>query len=359
MKILHAADLHLDSPFRGLAAEEARQRRQESRRLPGRLRDLANDSGAELVLLSGDLFDGENVYRDTLEQLKEALGAIRCPVVIAPGNHDPYHPGSPYAKEGWPENVRIFTSPRPQALELAGCTVYGAAFTAPRREDGPLAGFSAPADGKLRLMCLHGDLSPGSPYGPVSREEIAASGLHYLALGHVHQFSGLQRAGGTYYAYPGCPEGRGFDELGEKGVLLGTVEEGRTALAFVPLAGRRYEILTVCVTDREPAEAVEEAVASCRPQDLLRVVLTGETGERGAEVKALEERFAGRFAHLELVDDTRVGGDIWARAGEDSLRGLFLRQLRAQYDAAGSEEERRAVTAAVRMGLAALDNRDF
>ena len=96
MRVLHAADLHLDSPFRGLGAGKGRQRRQESRELLDRLADLANSRRAELVLLSGDLFDGAEVYRETLEQLRAALGRIRCPVFIAPGNHDPYTSQSPY-----------------------------------------------------------------------------------------------------------------------------------------------------------------------------------------------------------------------------------------------------------------------
>ena len=70
-------------------------------------------------------------------------------------------------------------------------------------------------------MALHGDaLNAGSPYNAVTREQIAASGLCYLALGHIHEKSGLQRAGETFYAWPGCPMGRGFDELGQKLSLI-------------------------------------------------------------------------------------------------------------------------------------------
>ena len=92
-------------------------------------------------------------------------------------------------------------------------------------------------------MCVHGDTAPQSEYGPLSPAEIETSGLDYLALGHVHQYSGLRRAGETFWAYPGCPEGRGFDELGEKGVLWLEVEKGRTEAEFVPLCRRRYQIL--------------------------------------------------------------------------------------------------------------------
>ena len=102
VKVLHAADFHLDSAFGALSEERSRQRRQECRRLVDRMVDYANNHGAELMLLSGDLFDGERVYAQTAEELAAALGRFRGAVVIAPGNHDPYTTRSPYARTVWP-----------------------------------------------------------------------------------------------------------------------------------------------------------------------------------------------------------------------------------------------------------------
>ena len=209
MKILHAADLHLDSPFGGLPPERARERRRESRELADRLAELAASEGAELVLLSGDLFDGERVYPETLERLKSALARMACPVFIAPGNHDPYTARSPYQTGPWPENVYIFRRSALTAVALPelGCVVHGAAFTGGERTDQVLADFTAPEDGLLHILCLHGDVfSKDSVYGPITRPQIARSGADYLALGHVHQCSGIQRQGDTPWAYPGCPE---------------------------------------------------------------------------------------------------------------------------------------------------------
>lgn len=89
-KIVHAADFHLDSAFGGLPTEKARERRRESRELTGRLARLVLEEKAEVLLLSGDLFDGERVFPETLEQLGDVLASLPCPVFIAPGNHDPY-----------------------------------------------------------------------------------------------------------------------------------------------------------------------------------------------------------------------------------------------------------------------------
>ena len=358
MRVLHAADFHLDSAFRGLCAEKALQRRRESREVLERLGQLAAERGAELVLLSGDLFDSGHAYRETLEQLRRTLEAMPCPVCIAPGNHDPYGPGSPYREMAWPENVHIFTRNAVEAVELPGCVVYGAAFTAERQEESLLRGFAAPADGALALMCLHADLG-GGPYSPITREEIAASGLAYLALGHVHQFGGLERAGDTFYAYPGCPEGRGFDELGEKGALLLEVEPGRVTGELVPLCRRQYRILTADVTGREVRQAAEEALAAAGEADIVRLVLTGETDRRGADTGALMTALESRVFSLEIRDETRMGTELWSRAGEDSLRGLFLQELKARWDAAGDEAERKKITMAARFGLAAMEDRDL
>lgn len=361
IKILHAADFHLDSPFAALTSEQAKLRRRESRQLPERLANYVDQQGVDVVLLAGDLFDGAATYRDTVETLIDALARMRARVFIAPGNHDPYAARSPYAALRWPENVHIFRSRAIERVELPelSCAVYGAAFTDASQETSLLAGFTAPDDGLTHLMVLHADLNAAEArYDPITREEIAASNLDYLALGHTHRASGVQTAGKTAYAYPGCPEGRGFDELDEKGFLCGTVAPGRAEMAFVPFARRCYRILRVDVSDAAPADALRAAMPATAASDLCRVIFTGETDERGVDLRAIAEAFAPEFFHLELRDETRIREDIWARAQENSLRGLFLRELRGKYDAA-DEAERRQIERAVRFGLAALDRRDL
>lgn len=361
VRIIHAADFHLDSAFGALSPERSRQRRRESRDLVERLSNYVNAQGADIVLLPGDLFDGEITYRETIEQLPRALGAMAAEVFIAPGNHDFYHARSPYATLPWPENVHIFTSRAVEGitLERLGCTVYGAAFTSAAKEESPLSSFRAPDDGLIHIGLLHADLNAAEQrYAPLRTEEIAASGLDYLALGHTHCFSGVQTAGQTAYAYCGCIEGRGFDETGDKGFLAGTVEKGNVQLRFVPFARRRYEILRVDVTGKTAETALREALPESTAGDLYRVIFTGETDDLGVDLGEIAEAFESEFYHLELRDKTRLVEDIWQRAAEDSLRGIFLRDMKEKYDAAG-EEERETIVRAVRFGLAALDGRDM
>lgn len=363
LTFIHASDFHLDSAFGALTAQQAAARRRESRELGFRLANYVNSRSIQLVLLAGDLFESSNAFRETGEQLAEALGRMEARVFIAPGNHDWVGPGSIWDTVAWPENVHIFRGNSLTAVEVPewNLVIHGAAFTGPEQTEGLLNGFSAPEDGKLHIGLLHGEVDPAEArYDPIRREDIAASGLAYLALGHIHKRSEPQAAGRTVYAWPGCPEGRGFDELGAKGFYRGTISGGgRVALEFVPFARHRYEILEVDVTGRPPRAAVEAALPEETAGDLYRVLLTGETGEGGAGAKAIQEAMSDRFFALEVRDHTRMAEDIWVRAGEDSLRWLFLAELRRRLEAAPTDLERERVTMAARFGLAAMDHRDL
>lgn len=349
MKILHASDFHLDSPFQRLGMEQAMQRRRELRELPSRLAQMARDEGADLVLLPGDLFDGERVYPESIQALTQALGSLEVPVVIAPGNHDYADGRSPYLTANWPDNVHIFTGPELTSFEFPelNCVVHGCAFTAPHREDEPLAGFSAPEDGKLHLLCVHGEVGMAGRYGPIPADALARSGAAYAALGHIHTGTGLQWAGNTPWAYPGCPEGRGFDECGDKGALLVALDDGGVSAQFRSLCRRQYRI------ERVDVNRFDTALPADPSGDLVRIILTGESDGVPA-LAALTARAEEHFFYAEVRDETTLPADLWERSGEDTLTGLFLRELRRRLEGA-PEEERLKLLLAARFGLAALE----
>lgn len=349
MKLLHAADFHLDSPFQRLSAQQAMQRRRELRELPARLAQAARAEGADLVLLPGDLFDGDRVYPESVRALTQALGGLEVPVVIAPGNHDCADGRSPYLTAEWPDNVRIFTRPELTSFEFPAlnCVVHGCAFTAPHREDGPLAGFAAPEDGRLHLLCVHGEIGPAGRYGPIPPDALASSGAAYAALGHIHTGTGLRWAGNTPWAYPGCLEGRGFDECGEKGALLVTLEDGGVSARFVPLCRRQYRV------ERVDVSRFGESLPAQPSGDLVRIILTGES-DQPPDLEAFTVRAEERFFYAEVRDGTTLPAGLWERAEEDTLTGLFLREMRRRLEAA-PEEERPGLLLATRFGLAALE----
>ncbi len=177
-------------------------------------------------------------------------------------------------------------------------------------------------------------------------------GADYIALGHVHSFSGLKKAGKTWYAYAGCPEGRGFDECGEKGVLIVDAAPGKVSAEFVPTASRRYERVSV-----DASELGSFRLPDGAENDIYEVTVTGET-DREPDLAALRRALEGQAFALRVKDATRIRRDVWVCAGEDSLRGVFLRMLREKYDSARSDAEREQITRAARWGLAAIDGRE-
>ena len=352
LKIIHAADLHLDSPFSGLPPELAALRRGEQRLLLDDLLALTVKEQADLVLLPGDLLDGERVYKNTAQALARTLGQMPCPVFIAPGNHDPFTADSVYATVEFPENVHIFSGEVEKvSLPEKNCVVYGFGYPTAHVDASPLEALRVEeGEDTVKLMCLHADLTPGSPYCSITPAAIAQSGLTYLALGHIHGHSGLQIAGETFYAYPGCPEGRGFDETGEKGVLVLQVEPRRVESRFVPLCRRRYERLKVDVTGRDPLSAVLAALSGDTTLHFYRIALTGES--EGVDMAALKAALSPRFAALDLRDETRLPADLWAKRGTDDLTGQFLEKM---YQLCQLQPDNDTLLLAARFGLAALE----
>ena len=325
LKILHSADWHLDTPFTGFTREQRSFLQAQLRALPGKIAELCRREDCDLMVLAGDLFDGK-ATRDTLDILKAALRDCGIPVIITPGNHDYCAPGSPWLEETWPENVFIFTEGLESVtIEGLNCRIYGAGYQS-MDCPGLLNNFRAEGNEAYRIAVLHGDAAtPNSPYCPVTAAQVGNSGVQYVALGHIHK-AGAFRSGNTLCAWPGAPMGRGWDECGEKGVLIVDLTDTAT-LRTVSLDTTRFEEITVDIG----ADAAA-AVAGCLPaggeSHFYRVTLTG-TGE--VDLAALERKFAN-YPNLELRDQTQPPLDLWADAGEDSLEGTFFRFLKEGMD---------------------------
>lgn len=344
LRIMHCADLHLDSPFAGLPPEQAAQRRQLQRCLPGQIVDRSNELGCQLLLVAGDVFDGDRVSPETIEALRTAFARSRARVFIAAGNHDPLSADSPWTAIRWPEQVHIFGS-RQEAVLLPelGCRVWGRSFTG-RESYAPLEPVSA--EGWLEIGVFHGDPENPGPYGYLPPDQIAASGLDYLALGHIHRRSMPRQAGKTWYGWPGVAMGRGFDETGICGVFHVTLDQGGCKACVEPLPGPRYEKLTVSVGE-EPDVPADGRQLHCR------ITLIGESDP--PDLDALWQRWNGWFHSLELRDETIPKRELWADCGDGTLRGLALDWLKAH----GEQEDPQLAAMAARYLLAALEGREL
>ena len=358
LKLIHGADFHLDSPFQGLTAAKASMRREEQRQLLRRLAELAQQEAVDLMLLSGDLLDSANTRSETAEELFRWLSQVPCPVIISPGSCDWYSDRSPWARLEVPENVTIF---KDQAMHLVSvpsvnARIYGAAFTA-KTSPALLKGFHAERKpGFFNLLCIHGEVgNPSSPYNPISEEDLAASGIDYAALGHVHEASGLMRSGGCSYAWPGCPEGRSFEECGTKSVYVVELTQDNCTIRPAEIAVRQYRGLTLDISEKDPLLLIHTSLPDDTVRDIYRITLTGETS-KAPNLQKLHQNLDEMFFSLRLRDRTHLSPEIWSGAGEDTLRGLFLSKLRVLYDRSQTDAERFRVEQAVRWGLAAMEN---
>ncbi len=340
IKILHTADWHLDAPMSGHDPKIARVLQAESRKIPEKIVALCKENACDLLLIAGDIFDGETT-KETAAAVRNALSSLDIPVIITPGNHDYCHPGSPYLKEQWPENVHIFKKAEIESIVLPelNCRIYGAGYES-MDCPGLLKRFRAQGDEKYHIGVFHADATTTSPYFPVTRHQVQESGLDYVALGHIHKQGSLS-ASEALCLWPGCPMGRGFDELGDKGVILTTLGE-QTETRFVPLDTPRFYDEKVSISDT-PEAAVSAVLPAIDTEDFYRITLTGYS----APIDTAE--LAAQFPHvpnLIIRDETLPEPDLWNNTDTDTMEGMVFSYLKETAETSGETLSQQAVLAA-------------
>ncbi len=343
MKIMHSADWHLDAPLQGY--EELKD---VLLSIPGRIADICQREGCDLVLLAGDLFDGAYTQK-SYRAIYDALAEMKVPVFISPGNHDFIAPESPYIRENWPENVYVFKNTQIEKVTLPGVTVWGAGYTA-MDCPGLLAGFTAEETG-LQIGIFHGDISPHSSYCPITKKHVALSRLDYLALGHIHK-GDFFIADNTLCAFPGCPMGKDFGEDGEKGIYIVDTDD-LSAPRFISLGLPAFYDLTAPVATT-PTEALSACLPPVQSQDYYRVTLTGHSEK--PDLDALKVAFS-HIPNLTLRDKTQPPIDLWKDAGEDSFTGAYFALLKEQAES-DDPDTARIYTLAARISRQILDGEE-
>jgi len=350
IKILHSADWHLDAPMHLRSQHQSALLRKVLAGIPARIASLCKEQQCHMMLLSGDLLDGACTAQ-TVQNLKLAFEEVGVPVFITPGNHDFLGTDSPWLTEVWPENVHIFTRPAIESvvLEDLDCRVYGAGFTS-MDCPGLLAGFTADCPEKYAVGILHADPTQvTSPYCPVTKQQVQNSNLHYLALGHIHKGDSF-RADKTLCAWPGCPMGKGYDEDGEKGVLIVTLAETAQA-QFIPLDVPRFYDLEVPAGE-DPSAAMDALLPPAGSHDFYRVTFTGPSTPLDTEALLRPD-----FPNLVLRDRTTPPIDVWGSAGEDTFEGRYFKLLQnALQDA--DEDTRQRICLAAELSRKILDGQE-
>jgi exonuclease SbcD len=233
MKFIHTADLHLDSPLRGLAAypdAPAERLRTATRDAFHKLVSSALDEAVDFMVIAGDVYDGDWKDFNTGLFFIRQMGRLRqagIPVYLLYGNHD----AESEMTRGLelPDNVFVFSARKAQTFRIDDKKValHGRSFKVAATTDNLLPEYPAPVPGWLNLGVLHTALEGNAEharYAPCSVAELMAKGYQYWALGHVHEHW-LQR-GDVTIAYPGNLQGRHIRETGARGALLVSAEGG-------------------------------------------------------------------------------------------------------------------------------------
>lgn len=311
MLLVHAADIHLDSPLRGLSRigeDNARELRRSTRLALANLVNLVLERKADLLVIAGDLYDGTwhdfGTGQFFIEQIAK-LHDEKIPVVIASGNHDA---ASQITRSlTLPPSVHMLATDKPESITFDDfdAVVHGQGYAVRDVRDNLAAAYPDPVSGLINIGVLHtagAGPSDHMPYAPCSVADLEALRYDYMALGHIHQRGPV--ADGEFPAYfSGNLQGRNPRETGPKGVLLVELEAGsRARIDFEPVDVARWSQLdvdTTGITDYDNLADVirnrmSDEVADAKGRTvILRVNITGTSA------------IAGR-----LADDERLQADM-------------------------------------------------
>jgi DNA repair protein SbcD/Mre11 len=264
-RFIHCADLHIDSPLRGLESDPdapAARIRGATRDAFSALVDYALDNQVDFVVAAGDLYDGE--WQDWrtgqfLARQVARLSDAAIPFIAIRGNHDAQ---SLISRElRLPAPARELSHRRPETVRLdhLGVAIHGQSFANAAVREDLRAAYPAPVDGWFNIGVLHTNVDgrPGHEnYAPSALADLRAQGYHYWALGHVHTRAVLSRD--PCVIYPGNPQGRHARETGPRGAYLVTVADNRIVAdpEFVPFDTVRWDLLDVDVTGAPDLDAV-------------------------------------------------------------------------------------------------------
>ena len=348
MKMIHCGDIHLDSRMESnLDREKARERNAEICATFTRMIRWGLERGVKAVLIAGDLFDTARVSGQTvqfvLDRIREAKG---MDFLYLRGNHD--------------ENRNLF-----EGMELPeNLKTFGDRWTSFRYGDVVISGVEpenwesfydelelSPED--TNIVMLHGQIA--AQIGPelISLPKLRNKHIRYLALGHIHSYQLEKLDLEGQWCYCGCLEGRGFDELGQKGFVLLEAERGRVKSEFVPFAGRTMEEVSVDITGlttvTQILSAMERAGAGVSASSLVKFTFTGtHTLDTQLDVRFLRKMLESRYYFVKIKDESHLEIAREDYEHDISLKGEFIRMVLAS-DKTDDEKER-----IIRFGIQAL-----
>ena len=352
---VHAADIHLDSPLRGLlqyeGAPDVEEIRGATRQALDNLFGFVLAENVPLLIIAGDLYDGDWQDFNTglyFSKQMQRLGEAGVRVAIVRGNHDAANTMTKTLI--MPNNVKIFRTRKPETwrLDELGVAVHGQSYATQEVTENLSVAYPEPVAGMLNVGVLHCLISGARghlPYAPCTLDELAVKGYDYWALGHVHEHMILREQ--PFIVYSGCTQGRHVKETGRKGCMLVEAENGTLRTEFVPLDVFRWIKVIADTTGAKSIEAVATIFGEALAEEMakqdgrpccVRVVLQGRCPIHGrlstdpdtlsANIRAAATDVSRRKAWVEKVEvNTTPDFEVEELVQSDTPQGELLRYL--------------------------------
>ena len=317
MKIIHTADIHLDSPLSQV--KDSVKRRFELLKALANLSEYAENNDVSAIIVAGDLFDDKFTTAQTVESVADIIGKSSACWYVLQGNHGD---SSPYLQlNARCRNLNLFGDDW-TCYDIQNVTICGRELGGADKER--YAELRLRTD-RYNIVTLHGDVDDDS-YGVIDGKALAKSGANYVALGHRHALQQF-KFGTVRACYSGVLEPRGFDETADTGFIL--IDTDKDEIRFVSQAIRRVVTVTVDVSgiggDIALQRAISDAVQGESPRNYLNVLFVGVLSSDVHLDMVARDSLNDKFFALRLEDKTTSPYDWNALAEEVSLRGEFVK----------------------------------
>lgn len=337
MKIIHCADLHLDSKMESnLSYDQARERREELLDTFRRMVEYAVTGRVSVIIIAGDLFDRAQIRksagRSVMDQITEHP---EIDFIYLKGNHDSADLLEDAKEEDMPKNLKCFTADEwtYYTYEDEGQNIVIAGRELKSQNASLISNDLVLDPAAVNIVTLHGQEAKYEGKDNteiIRREDFKGKNIDYLALGHIHRYicESLDERGTLCYS--GCLEGRGFDECGRKGFVLLDVSDKKVSHVFVPFARRTmHEIQLTVNQEMTMGDVMNECDVALRgisAEDMVKLVLNGYSNI-DLDLGRVRQTYRDRFYFLKVTDETSVYIDYDSFKNDRSLKGEFVRLL--------------------------------
>lgn len=358
MKIIHTADIHLDSKLSThLKGENKKKRLAEILDSFKRMVEYAHNNNVSVIIIAGDFFDKQTVSAKTKKFVFEIIKEYEnISFLYLCGNHDE----NKNVLEGidLPNNLKTFTN-EITTFNFSDVDISGIELNEFNYKT--FYNYINLNQQKPNIFVLHGQIGSsivGGNYQSISLNQLKNKGINYLALGDYHDYRTGEIDSKGIYAYSGCLEGRGFDETGPKGFIELEITNGRITHKFVPFAQRLVEIVEVDVTNAkthlEVSQLVKTALNKIDKSSLVKVQLVGDVLlENKPDMVQLNQEFENYVFFVKFEDKTKLKIIIEDWIGDKSLKGEFVTLVNS------SNLDEQLKQEIIYKGIKALDGEEF